>query len=382
MLLSNGYYIANAFIFVAGGGLTIGPDVTIEFASDLCIVVKDGGLLTVNGAILKSRANANVWGGIVLENANETSISDSALVGSTYGVFVKSSGDLTIRNSTFKGKSGAVDLGSSSDQSSVVDLSNISINNAGSYGIYAPSFRGSLTLSNSTFRDVSLYGVYVYSDYSRNSRVVLEGNVISMLASSSSMSVYILNYLSVTMTRNELTCSSQCLTLYNGEETSVDYNVFRGHGALSYYRQVDISGYGASFFSLQGNTFQDWMTSSEALYVSVEQSSEGNGSIVLQDNLFRNITAATIFELQLYSASSPVNVANVFESNLKATDPLCPSTLCISRWPSSCGEGTCSLRGNVFNFTAPEDQYHLAVYRDTGSLSSIDASLTYWGTWP
>ena len=34
--------------------------------------------------------------------------------------------------------------------------------------------------------------------------------------------------------------------------------------------------------------------------------------------------------------------------------------------------------GNIFNFSAPEDQYHLSIKETV--TSTIDASLSYWGT--
>ena len=88
----------------------------------------------------------------------------------------------------------------------------------------------------------------------------------------------------------------------------------------------------------------------------------------------------SICELYFESAASPVNVANTFESNLQATSSSCPSSLCISKWPSSCGSGYCSLNGNIFNFPAPEGQYHLAIYTDADPVPLLDASLSYFGT--
>ena len=85
-------------------------------------------------------------------------------------------------------------------------------------------------------------------------------------------------------------------------------------------------------------------------------------------------------ELNFDSATRPVNVANIFKSNLKATSSSCPSSLCITNWPSSCGLRYCTLRGNIFDFPAPEGQYHLAIYTDADSLPLLDASLSYFGT--
>ena len=85
-------------------------------------------------------------------------------------------------------------------------------------------------------------------------------------------------------------------------------------------------------------------------------------------------------DLYFRSAASPVNVANIFGSNLKTTSSSCPAALCISNWPSSCGAGECTLRGNIFNYSAPDGQYHLIINENTDDVPSIDASLSYWGT--
>lgn len=52
----------------------------------------------------------------------------------------------------------------------------------------------------------------------------------------------------------------------------------------------------------------------------------------------------------------------------------------IANWPNPCGSGLCTLRGNIFNFTSPDEHYHLVVDEDSSSVALIDASYSFWGT--
>ncbi|KAL7480788.1 hypothetical protein ACHAW6_006451, partial [Cyclotella cf. meneghiniana] len=185
---------------------------------------------------------------------------------------------------------------------------------------------------------------------------------------------------------NRIKCKAlynQCVYLYDGYETVIEDNDISGVlGSSSYYQLLYIYSYTSSTtsFSLQRNTLSTWVTSGDAVYVDVGQNSGASGYIVLQDNIFYNISAGSIMDLYLRSAAHPVNVANKFESNLKATSSSCPSSLCISTWPSTCGSVACTLMGNIFDFPAPHGQYHLYVSVNTDSVPLLDASLSYFGT--
>lgn len=383
IVLSDSEYIANAGIYILdGGSLTIGPNAKILFASDCSVIVRDGGVLSVDGPVALEPQAGVVWGGIILDTANQTSISDALILGSSVGVHAKSSGNVSISHSALKDiTSRAVYVEASSASDQVITLSNVHIDSPEGDAINAPSFSGSLTFFNSSITNASGYGIYVYSSYyDRQSQILIEKNLISMIEYSYT-SVYARYYGNMTMRDNELTCQRQCLYLDQGDDTLVNDNIFSGvPGVLTYHQQAYINGYvsGLESFSVQGNTFRYWQTSSyDALYVYLRQSSSGTGDIALKDNMFYNITAGTIFKLDFYGAASPVNIANVFKSNLEASSSSCPSALCVNNWPSSCGTGVCTLMGNIFNFSAPEDQYHLSIKETV--TSTIDASLSYWG---
>lgn len=381
-MLNNSVYIANASILIIdGGSLMIGSNTTIEFAPERVIRVLGDGRFSIEGpTVLKS--TSNFWGGILLENSYETSISKAVIEGASVGVHVKSSGNLVILDSILKEvSSDGIYLESSSTPDHVTLLSNVQIDGPGGSGIYAPYFMGSLTLSNSTIIDASAYGVYVNSWYS--SRVALLDNSIAMVKASWT-SVYVTYSLIANITGNDMTCLYQCLYLYAGAETIVDQNIFRGVlDPPSYYTQpvyIRWDRWDASSFSLQSNTIQNWNTYYDALYAYVAQHSGGSGSVMLKSNRFINVSAASIFNLVFPSSTSPVNVANIFESDLIATGTSCPSAFCISDWPDSCGAGACTLIGNIFNFSAPAGQYHMVVSKSAQTVPMIDASLSYWGT--
>ncbi len=386
-VLSNTEYIANASIYILGGGsLTIGPNATIKFAVGCSVIVRDGGMLNVDGPVALEPQTGLVWGGIILDTSNQTSINDTLITGASVGMQIKSSGDVLISHSIVKDTtSRALYVESSSASDQVVTLSDVHIDSPGSDAIYASSFQGSLALFNSTITNASGYGIYSYSYYNQQSQILLQNNVFSMLEYSYYTTIYLLYFGNLTMIGNEMICPRQCLNLRYGYETVVDDNTFGGMRGISssselVYISTSISG--ANSFSLQRNTFRNWQTSSsyiDALYVDVGQSSSGTGNLTLKDNRFYNISAGTIFDLNLGGSASPVNIANLFESNLEATSSSCPSALCITNWPSYCGTGPCTLAGNIFNFSAPEGQYHLAVKESANSLAAIDATLSYWG---
>ena len=298
-VLLDAAYVANASILILDGGmLEIGPNATIEFANGCSLVVKDGGKLTIGSSVLKPQTGS-VWGGIILENTNKTSISDSELIGASIGVKVKSNGNLHIYSSTIKDMtSSAVNIESSSDQSTIV-LSNVRMDHTGS-GVYAQNFQGLLSLSNSTLVNVSQYGVYAYgyssSWYYRKGRIALKDNDISMLDSSSSTAVYIQYFSNATILKNIVTCGYyRCLYLYNGNDAVVEDNVLSGtdDSSVYYYEQGYFYMPSASSFRLQRNVFRHYKTSTsrDALYIDVGQSSGEDGSIAVKDNLFYNISA-------------------------------------------------------------------------------------------
>lgn len=381
-MLYGSEYVANASILIeSGGSLTIGPNTSIKFAYDRVIRVKGNGSLTIDGpAELKSLYS--VWGGILLDNSNETSISNTIIIGAATGVHVRSSGDLVMLNATLKEVSGnGIYLESSSRPEQVVTLSNLQIDGLGGSGVYAPNFDGSLTLFNSTIANASAYGVFVSSWYS--SRIMLRDNKISLI-NPSYTSIYLSYPLIATIRGNDMTCFTQCLYLYGGAETAVDENIFRGvvdqwsYNAQQVYISWSVWGSSTSF-SLQSNTFSNWKTYGDAIYAYLSQSG-GSGNIVLENNEFVNISAGSVFHLIFPTSSNPVNIANIFEPNLEASSSSCPSVLCISDWPKSCGAEQCTLIGNIFNFSAPAGQFHMIVSETVDTVSAIDASLSYWGT--
>lgn len=138
------------------GSLLIGPNVTIQFAKDRGIIVKNGGLLRIDKSVLQAQTDA--WGGIALDTSNETIISDSMLSEAVNGITVKSSGNLSINGSSLKDMlSVAVHVESPSNQD--ITLSNVVIDQSG-YGIYAPSFQGYLSLINSSITNITEYGEF------------------------------------------------------------------------------------------------------------------------------------------------------------------------------------------------------------------------------
>jgi len=281
-MLYNSEYIANASIVILNGGsLTIGPNTTIEFATERVIRVIGNGQLTIDGpTVLKS--HSGLWSGILLENSNETTISKAIIVGATTGVRVRSSGDLVMLDSSLKEVSNdGLYLESSSWPEQVATLSNLRIDGLSGSGVYAPNFVGSLTLVNSSITNVSAYGVFVGSWYS--SRVVLLNNTIAMMKPCWN-SFYISHPLHAIITGNDMTCLYQCLYLVGGAETVVDENMFHGVLDQMYYyaQQVYISWNvwgGSTSFSLQSNTFSNWETNGDAIYVYLSQSGEGSGTI-------------------------------------------------------------------------------------------------------
>ncbi|KAL7486589.1 hypothetical protein ACHAW6_012195, partial [Cyclotella cf. meneghiniana] len=378
----NTNFTANSSILVLGV-LKLGPNVTIKFADGCSIVVKEGGELSLDGVELNAQTS-NGWGGIVLEHSDkaEIAISNSRISGASNGILVKSTGDISIHHSTFRDiTSNAIHIQTSAADLSIT-LSNIFIDRPGRNAIYAQDFQGYLSISSSKITNTAGYSVYVNPNFylsNQNSEILLENNEFS------SSAVYINKYYKVTMTLNQLTCSSQgkdCVYIDNGYETVIEDNVVSGVVRPSYYQLLEIRSYtsSATSFSLQRNTFSNWETYGVAVYVDVGQNSGGSGSIALQDNRFYNISAGTIVNLYFRSAANPVNVANTFASNLKTTSSSCPSSLCISSWPSTCGSGPCTLNGNIFDFPAPEGQYHIYVSVNFDSVPQLDASLSYFGT--
>jgi hypothetical protein len=338
------------------------------------------GRLTIDGPSVMKSCN-DIWGGILLDNSNETSISKAIIVGATTAVHVRSSGDLVMLDSSLKDVSNdGIYLESSSNPEQLAVLSNLQIDGLGGSGVYAPNFVGSLALVNSTITNASAYGVYVGSWYS--SRVVLLNNVIAMLKSSWA-SFYLSYPLNATIAGNDMTCYYQCLYLVGGAETVVDENKFSGILDPWSWQQVYISWNvwgGSTSFSLRSNTFSNWKTYGDAVYVYLSQSGDGGGTVVVNDNDFVNISAGSVLYLNFPSSSNPVNIANTFEPNLEATSTSCPSVLCISDWPKFCGSEECTLIGNIFNFSSPAGQFHMIVSETIDTVSAIDASLSYWGT--
>lgn len=303
-VLSNTNYAANSSILVLGV-LKLGPNLTIEFADEYSIIVKEGGELSLDGAELKAQTGC-VWGGIVLENSNgtEITISNSIISEAANGLLVKSSGDISIHNSSFKDiKSDAIYIQTSAADQSIT-LSNISIDHPGNNAIYAESFQGYLSLSTSKITNTAGYGVYVspYYYYNQNTDVLLDDNDISTYESGGS-AIYIYQYYNLTITRNRIKCKAlynQCVYLYDGYETVIEDNDISGVlGSSSYYQLLYIYSYTSSTtsFSLQRNTLSTWVTSGDAVYVDVGQNSGASGYIVLQDNIFYNISAGERFPL-------------------------------------------------------------------------------------
>ena len=302
IVLSNSNYIANSSIVILdGGNLELGPNLVIEFADDCSIIVKNSGQLNMDGAELKAQIG-NEWGGIILEsspNKNETFIKKSVISDSTYGILVKSSGDVTIQHSSFKDiVYRAIYIQTSSNDQSIT-LSNVTIDNSGGTSIYARPFHGMLKLSNSAITNASGYGVYIFdSSYTPNSHVVLEDNVITSLQSDDNAAIYMRNYFNATVRRNQVVCKAryeQCI-YFHGINAIIEDNSFRGHADFtSYYPLAYIYSYSSSIlFSLRQNNFTDWNTSSNAVYVRFGQYN-ANGFINLQDNLFQDITAGENF---------------------------------------------------------------------------------------
>jgi hypothetical protein len=211
-----------------------------------------------------------------------------------------------------------------------------------------------VTLTN-TIVDSTLYGVYINLP---QNNVTLQNNTVT-------------------------SCERRCLRLYAQYcPASIDGNVFQGLGTHSYSTEelVWLASYlsQGDHLSLQDNSFGNWETSYNALYVEIRQSAEG--FIGVSNNRFYNISARHIFNLNFQHAASHTNVANTFESNLEASDSAYSSIFHIQNWPESCGDKPCSLVGNIFNHTLSAGQYHLAVTTSTNDVATIDASLCYWGT--
>lgn len=291
-VLSNAKFYANASILVLGN-LVLGPNVTIEFADGCSIAVKNGGLLSMYDASLMPQIDST-FEGIILDTFNETTIDNSSLVGSTNGIHIKSSGDLSIHNTTLSDISSYAVYVDSSSTTQVIALQDVLIEQT-HYGIYAPSFRGHLSVVDSSITNVTNAALYIYysSSYYRYSRVLLENNVLSELASSSSTPLlYLYYYANATVIGNHLTCRWKCAEIYDGIEAVINDNTFKGI-ATSYYQQVYVyhRTTSESSFSLQRNVFSDWLmsTSGDALYADVQQ--QGTGLFELKDNQFYNITA-------------------------------------------------------------------------------------------
>lgn len=296
-VLFNTNFTANSYILVLGV-LKLGPNVTIKFADGCSIVVKEGGELSLDGVELNAQTS-NGWGGIVLEHSDkaEIAISNSRISGASNGILVKSTGDISIHHSTFRDiTSNAIHIQTSAADLSIT-LSNIFIDRPGRNAIYAQDFQGYLSISSSKITNTAGYSVCVNPDFylsNQNSEILLENNEFS------SSAVYINKYYKVTMTLNQLTCSSQgkdCVYIVNGYETVIEDNVVSGVVRPSYYQLLEIRSYtsSATSFSLQRNTFSNWETYGVAVYVDVGQNSGGSGSIALQDNRFYNISAGDRF---------------------------------------------------------------------------------------
>ena len=303
-VLSNSNYAANSSIVIlAGGILELTTNLIIEFADDCGIIVERNGKFSMDGAELKARTGGE-WGGIILESSpdkNETTLRNSSVSGSKYGILVKSSGDVIIENSSFQDIASHAIYIQSSATDQLIALSNIEVHNSGGNSIYAPSFQGHFTLLNSTIKNPSGYGAYVsYSSswYGKNSHVVLEDNLITS-PESGDAAIYVRNYFNATVTRNQVICKArydECIYIYDGYETVIEDNTFSGDAdSTPYYPLAYIYSYTSSTtsFSLQRNIFTNWEMTSDnhAVYIRFGQDNDASGSINLQDNLFRNITA-------------------------------------------------------------------------------------------
>ena len=329
LILSNGEYMANTTIIITGGGsLVVGPNANITFAPDRGILVSSSGKFSVDGPSLLDSSNPpESWVGILLKNSNETYIRDAMIRNVENGVKSSSTGALVMINST--------------------------ILNA-KYGVRS-NYASNITLIDNVF----------------------EGNY---------RAVYIDRANYATIEKNKMTCKYQCLYLYSYySSVSVNDNIIGGANDVSSSAQhlVYLISYMSQndYLSLQDNSFGNWQTrpNYDALYVDIRQYSGGTGTVGLSNNRFYNISARHVFNLYFRSSETHVNVANLFESNLEALDSIYPSIFHIGDWPESCGDDPCSLVGNIFNYSLPPGQQHIAVPVSVEKVTSIDAELSYWG---
>jgi len=380
-VLSNAEYVANTTIIIAEGGhLTIGPNANISFASGRGILVGDSGKLSVDGPALLDASNAlESWVGILLKTSNDTQIRGAIIRNAENGIKSSSPGLVNVEDTLIESASSdGIVLEGGYSTASVV-LSNVQIDNPGSDAIYASSFRGSFTMSNSTVIG-GYWGVYAYY----TSSITLIDNVLE----ESFRTLYIYqpsNF--ATIERNSVSCQYQCIYLYTYYDStaSVVGNSVKGADItspsalqlmyiLSYKRYSD-------YLLLEDNSFGNWQPrlNYDALYADIRQTSGETGDISLSNNRFYNITARHVFNLFFRTSQVPVNVANLYDSNLEALDATYPSVFHIADWPETCGGGACSLVGNIFNYSLSPGQYHLAVPVSVAEVDSIDAKLSYWG---
>lgn len=289
----------------------------------------------------------------------------------------------------------------------VINMVEVYIDSPMEFGVWTSC---SLNLKNSTIKNGPGSGLYLYQPL----RIVLEDNNINMTESSyAAAQIYTP---SITLIRgNTFTCSYQCLHIEGAEESLIAFNVFKGadySSSSGYLVLIEGGVMQSSSFSLRNNSFCKWTTTSGAVHVSIEQHwgdgflmLSGNhfyditagsnsdavfvhiaqyngreGTLSLSDNIFFNISAGAIFGLDFSNSDSPVNIANSFQSSLIASASNCQAAFCILNWPTSCGDGACSLVGNIFNYSLPQGQCHLVILESADFVPTIDASLSYWGT--
>ena len=372
LILSNGEYMANTTIIITGGGsLVVGPNANITFAPDRGILVSSSGKFSVDGPSLLDSSNPpESWVGILLKNSNETYIRDAMIRNVENGVKSSSTGALVMINSTILNSYHGV-----FSSTGALVMINSTILNA--YHGVKSSSTGALVMINSTILNAK-YGVR--SNYASNITLidnVFEGNY---------RAVYIDRANYATIEKNKMTCKYQCLYLYSYySSVSVNDNIIGGANDVSSSAQhlVYLISYMSQndYLSLQDNSFGNWQTrpNYDALYVDIRQYSGGTGTVGLSNNRFYNISARHVFNLYFRSSETHVNVANLFESNLEALDSIYPSIFHIGDWPESCGDDPCSLVGNIFNYSLPPGQQHIAVPVSVEKVTSIDAELSYWG---
>jgi hypothetical protein len=381
VMVTGGNYTANmSIVIIDGGSLEIGANATISFASSRAIVVKNSGRLKIAGpTTLCASIASKFWNGIHVLTSNTTFIDGSIIRDATVGLTAapQSSGMISIDNTEFDHVMDGIQLESDSTLA-VVSLTSVKINSTG-HGLSARYFSGRLTMTNSTItcKKSGLSAYYAH-------HIFLADNMIDAgISGSRSLDLVMGIYRqdmpqkNMILMGNKVTCLVSCLYL-DSQNTNirVDNNSFRGVGSSHTSSQALLVMTGANSFSIKGNIFRDWNSpNTDAVFVRLQQYN-GNHTVNLNNNLFREIKARRILNLDFLGSATPANIANAFEETQVVLD----STFHIDNWPKSCGSAPCTLVGNIFNSSLPLGKHHIGVSVSMQLVASIDASLSYWGS--